>query len=229
MIPHIIHQIWLGGEPPTQVRTWLKGWCNHHPEWEHRLWTDENRPSLRNEAAFLRAPSFAMKADLLRYELLLDWGGIYIDADFECHRAIDDLVRSRSLLLVSEFGVVCNGFIGADAGEQFIGALVAEAGRRIMATTDSTLAAPHLLTGPYMVDEMYRRRGLAFSAPDALLPGDYFFAPRTRVASALAGALEKRYATHHALASWQESSLGQTLRDTKLRTRVRRFLDLSAS
>jgi mannosyltransferase OCH1-like enzyme len=223
-----MHQIWLGGEPPTLLHTWLEGWRAHHPEWEYRLWTDENRPSLRNETAFLRAPSLAMKADLLRYELLLDWGGVYIDADFECHHAIDDLVGARSLLFVSEFGVVCNGFIGAGASDPFIGTLVAEVGRRTMSAANSALAAPQLLTGPYMLDELYRRRGLAFSQPDALLPGDYFFAPRTRVASTLVGALEKRYATHHALASWRKASVGQTLRDTKLRTRLRRFFDLSS-
>jgi mannosyltransferase OCH1-like enzyme len=228
MIPHVIHQIWLGGEPPAQLRTWLDGWRAHHPRWDYQLWTDDNRPQLTNEQAFLRAPSFAMKADLLRYELLREHGGVYIDADFECHHPIDDLARAQPLLLVSEFGVVCNEFMGARAHDLFVNALVEEAGQRTLAATPKELTAPHLLTGPFMVDELYRRHGLAFSAPGALLPGDYFFLPRTRVTKTLTGSLEKRYATHHALASWRKASVTQALRDTKLRTRVRRFVDLAA-
>src|SRR5450759_397044 len=103
MIPQVIHQIWLGGEPPAPLSTWLDGWQKYHPQWEYQLWTDDNRPKLTNEQAFLRAPTPAMKADLLRYELLRDHGGVYIDADFECHHTIDDLIRARSLLLVSEY------------------------------------------------------------------------------------------------------------------------------
>lgn len=227
MIPQVIHQIWLGGTPPEQICEWLDGWREHHAQWDYKLWTDDNRPPLTNELAFLRAPSFAMKADILRYELLRDYGGVYIDADFECHHPIDDLVQARPLLLVSEFGVVCNGFMGARAHHQFVEALVKEAGERTLAATPRALNAPSLLTGPDMVDELFRRHGLAFSDPGALLPGDYFFSPRTRVKSTLAGSLEKRYASHHALFTWRKASVTQSLRDTKLRTRMRRFRDLT--
>ena len=45
-----------------------------------------------NRAAFDSAESFAMKSDILRYELLLRYGGLYCDLDFECLRSIKPLL-----------------------------------------------------------------------------------------------------------------------------------------
>ena len=229
MIPKQLHQIWLGGPPPPAVLTWIETWRAHHPDWEHTLWTDDNRPELVNEAQFERAPSWAMKADLLRYELLLRHGGVYVDADFECHRSIAPLVASRDLVLVSEFGVICNGFMGSEAGHDFLTLCVDRSGAAVARATPAEVARPHLVTGPYLVDRLFVETDLAAGNPGCLLAGDFFFEPRTRVAETLQTARLKRYATHHALASWRSEPLHVRLaRRSQLRTRLNRMLDLSA-
>lgn len=230
MIPRVLHQIWLGPEPPEAVQRCLDSVREKHPGWTYRLWTDENRPRLDSENEFRRAPSFAMKADLLRYELLFREGGIYVDADFFCHRALDPLLEDkRDKLFLSEFGVICNGLLGCAAGDPFFASLVEEARARMNASDARGLDNPHMVTGPYLVDELFVRKGIADSEPLSLLAGDFFFAPRTRVASALELAAEKRYMSHLALATWRrEGGITAWARRTKLRTRLRRFVDLSA-
>jgi hypothetical protein len=204
-------------------------WPKHHPDWEYRLWTDADLPVLDNADLFERAPSYAMKADLLRYEILVRHGGIYIDADFECHRPLDRLMeRVEDLLLVSEFGTVCNQFMGSVAGDPFLARCVASARTRMEETTPREWEErPHLITGPGLVDELFVELDVAVERPESLLPGDYFFEPRTRVPRLLDVARRKRYATHEALASWRQVTWAQRVRDLKPRTRWRRFLDLS--
>lgn len=226
MIPRTIHQIWLGGEPPREVEEMMRSVQHHHPNWNYRLWTDGDLPELRNASLFQWAPSLAMKADVLRYELLYDHGGVYLDADFQCHKPVDALFPDQaSLRLVSEFGVVCNSAMGAAPGHAFIKCLIDELGTLPEA---SVHRQPHLITGPYFVDALFIRERLYEREPCVLLPGDYFFPPRTRVPSALQQAERKRYLTHAAMASWRRGGLLQKVRGSKLRTRLRRFADLSA-
>lgn len=88
-IPKIIHQIWLGPlEPPVEA---MNSWKNLHPDWEYILWTEKNLPALKNQDAFERSERYAQKADILRYEILFNYGGIFVDADEHCIKKIDPL------------------------------------------------------------------------------------------------------------------------------------------
>jgi hypothetical protein len=119
--------------------------------------------------------------------------------------------------------------MGCEQGSGFMDAVVRETARAFAAATGQERSQPHLVTGPHLVDRVFVESGLAEQDPDSLVAGDYFFEPRTRVPEALALATSKRYATHHALASWRrESSLTTMLKRTKLRTRLKRFTDLTA-
>lgn len=66
------------------------------------LWTDDSVaalvPFLRNRMAFERAPNFGEKADVLRYELLYAFGGVYVDVDMQCVGTFERLVEVRGLL-----------------------------------------------------------------------------------------------------------------------------------
>jgi hypothetical protein len=55
------------------------------------LWTDGNLPQLQNQAEFDATVSFTQKTDLLRYEVLHQYGGVFVDADCVCLRPLDDL------------------------------------------------------------------------------------------------------------------------------------------
>jgi mannosyltransferase OCH1-like enzyme len=127
--PRIVHQIWLGAKPPLpwldQVRRAYEA-----AGWSYRLWTDRNRPTLRNEAQFRAIRELCGKADILRYELLLDQGGLYVDADCEpISLAPDTLLRPRGWAAYESEqarpGLVGNSVLASPAGGELMGAMVA--------------------------------------------------------------------------------------------------------
>lgn len=89
-IPKTIHQIWLGPKPAP--KQWMSTWPKMNPDWEYRLWSEENLPDLINQAAFQKAYCYPSKADVLRLEILYRFGGIYVDADSICLKPLDGLL-----------------------------------------------------------------------------------------------------------------------------------------
>ena len=61
------------------------------------LWTDEQVAGLTlfNQAAFDAAPNFGEKSDILRYELLYAFGGVYVDVDLQCVGNLAQLCQVR--------------------------------------------------------------------------------------------------------------------------------------
>ena len=87
-IPKIIHFIWVGSKLPEKYAKIIEGWKHHNPDFEIWLWDDEKvetfLPQMYNKDLYLRAPSFGNKSDILRYEILKRYGGVYVDTDFVC-------------------------------------------------------------------------------------------------------------------------------------------------
>ncbi|MBS0637959.1 MAG: hypothetical protein JSS12_10640 [Verrucomicrobia bacterium] len=93
-IPKIIHQIWLGPKrPPGFFLKFRESWQKLHPDWEYRLWTDADLATYDFELRdlFDLSENYGEKSDILRCEVLLKYGGVYVDADFECLKPLDEL------------------------------------------------------------------------------------------------------------------------------------------
>lgn len=122
-IPRTIHQIWIGPDPlPEDHRRWIETWKRHHPGWEHRLWTEDDLPDdpIRPEILErLRAP--VERADILRLEILYRYGGLYVDADVECLRPVDDVLGDAEFVGVClKPGRVTNTLIAAVPGHPLL-------------------------------------------------------------------------------------------------------------
>ena len=120
MIPKIIHQIWLGDQskrPNKLIQTWI----DKNPSWQHKLWTDNNLPDLICKKQFDECPSLAGKADILRYQLLYQEGGFFIDADSECVNPLDDCLINNHCFCCWENenvrrGLMANGYLASEKG-----------------------------------------------------------------------------------------------------------------
>ena len=94
-IPKIIHQIWFGKMLERErilIDRWSSSWKKYHPDWEYKLWTEKDLEDfdLYNKDLFEKE-TYSGKANILRYEILYKFGGVYVDADFECFKSIDIL------------------------------------------------------------------------------------------------------------------------------------------
>lgn len=134
MIPKIIHQIWLGDQSkrPSEI---MKTWQDKHPDWEYVLWTEENLPEIKNKKQFNEMEELAGKADILRYELLYNQGGIYIDADTVCANPIEDFMLKNDSFSCWEneyavTGLIHNGHIGACPKNNLMSKLVEHIGNQ---------------------------------------------------------------------------------------------------
>lgn len=103
LIPKIIHQIWLGNHPiPTQIQSYMQSWKKFHPDWQFILWTEENMLPLQNQELYDQTENIRQKADIVRYEVLYQYGGVYVDIDMECFKNIEPLLQDAEFFLGTE-------------------------------------------------------------------------------------------------------------------------------
>ncbi len=80
IIPKIIHQIWLGdGDVPIKYLSFIDSWKSHHPDWEYHLWTVDHLIPLRNQRSYDQTTDVVQKTNIVRYEVLYQYGGIYVE------------------------------------------------------------------------------------------------------------------------------------------------------
>jgi len=86
-IPKIIHQTWKTKEIPDKWKKSQEEWIRLHPDWTYILWTDEDiRNHIKNyHPDFLELHDNyeydIQRADMIRYFILYDFGGVYCDLD----------------------------------------------------------------------------------------------------------------------------------------------------
>tara|TARA_B100000131_G_scaffold68990_1_gene65341 strand:- start:704 stop:1345 length:642 start_codon:yes stop_codon:yes gene_type:complete len=183
MIPKIIHQIWLGSRkrPSEHMETWP----NLHAGWQYIFWDEQAIKAyfpdgLINQDHFDYATAPCAKADILRYEILLKFGGIYIDADTICLRPLDDQFLSPKVWATFENektrgDLLANGFIGAETGNNFIELMVKDLSKRcnFKYTNEQTEEIFSWLNyGPVFLTESVSRYN-----PDISVFPSYYFIP----------------------------------------------------
>jgi glycosyl transferase-like sugar-binding protein len=194
LIPRTFHWVWLGESPlPDACRTWIDGWLELHPGWSHRIWSDDNRPTLVNEAAFVAVEVPAQRADILRYEVVMRYGGAYLDTDFECLRNIEELLDGVSAFAGEEEpGQLANGIFGAVPGHPWVEDLV----RRLPASLDEYATVAEA-TGPGLITRV---------TPDhpevTTFPAGIFYPYRAHEPSRAGGPFPDAFAAHRWAGSW---------------------------
>jgi inositol phosphorylceramide mannosyltransferase catalytic subunit len=157
VIPHIFHRIWLGPSPlPAEFATYAESWRAHHPDWQHRLWTEDDLPAGLRPEVYERLRVPAERSDVLRFELLRLFGGVYLDTDFECLDSIDRLLEGVDFFAAYYKGDrVNNAILGAAQGHPLVLRALREIRPR---TTWGTVDKDG--TGPFFVDRLVRDAGV---------------------------------------------------------------------
>jgi hypothetical protein len=86
------------------------------------LWTDQNLPQGQlNRDIYEHTEKPSQRADILAYEVLNQFGGVYIDIDYECLRNIEPLLEDVSYFHGEELpGRPALGILGSVAGHPFL-------------------------------------------------------------------------------------------------------------
>lgn len=208
MIPKIIHQIHLGKSSLSdQQKLWQKTWTDYNPNWQYILWDEDSLSTitLQNEDELDKCKNFSEKSDILRFEILYQFGGLYIDTDFECLKNIDslfDTYRDREFIIFLETkDQIGSAFIGASKNNSYIKELVDNISVRSEIYGDSD---SHIKYGPKYITDML---GLNLAIPDGkgcdqktVYP--YIWTEKNRRYEDFKITHPEAYAVHHWSYSW---------------------------
>ena len=68
LIPKKIHQIWLGEKSiPKICKKWMKSWKDFNPQWEYKLWDEQNECLILPSNYFYPYPNFMLNKQINRY------------------------------------------------------------------------------------------------------------------------------------------------------------------
>ena len=207
-IPKKIHQVWLGGNMPDKFKEYGDTWKAMNPDWEYRMWTEKdlNDVHIPSRQVFDSLTNVAQKSDYLRYHILYQFGGLYVDTDFECLKPFDSL----SYL---DFYVG----VGYPAkAELYIGLIASVPQYRILAKVINNL---HIepgsgwrtvfnTTGTYYFTNIFFKSVSENTTGVVAFPNDYFYPfPNESNHEELNGkdyVQECSYALHHWAVSWSK-------------------------
>jgi mannosyltransferase OCH1-like enzyme len=132
VIPKRLHHIWVG--PKAAPKKLMNTWTAKHPDWEYVVWMDHTKTAnggkgWKNQAQIDLMPEWCGKADMMRYEILLEHGGVFMDADSRCMKPLDDRFLTPPCWACYENekkapGMIANGGLGAEPGSPLMKAMV---------------------------------------------------------------------------------------------------------
>lgn len=210
MIPKVIHYCWFGGKPlPPLQQKCLKSWRKMCPEFEIRLWNEDNFDI--DACAYAReayaAGKYAFVSDYARFRILQEYGGFFLDTDVEMIRPLADFPADGCFMACEEPGLVNTGLIlGAPAGDPLIGELLAgymdrhfldENGKPDLTTVVTYVTEALEKRGLRKMDEVQRLESVTVWPPR-------YFSPR----SLKTGKVElttDTWSIHHFAASWESA------------------------
>jgi mannosyltransferase OCH1-like enzyme len=183
VIPRIIHHVWPGADPfKPELHAFRATWLRHHPDWSFIFWR-KNFPwigqKLLGDVRVMHLLedsryTVTVKSDVLRYWVLWEFGGLYVDTDFECLRPFDELLDdSNGFFCGKENQAFCSpSLMGAVARHPLVLALLEESLARIGKTSVEVCnAKPNEITGPHLLTKLVSERGRAtVYAPEFFYP-----------------------------------------------------------
>ena len=177
MIPLIIHQIWIGKnkKPECWMETWTKELINH-PQWTYKLWTEKEINDLEwcNKDIYDSETDYACKADILRYEILKQFGGVYVDADIVLlNTNFFKLFESNQnqFCVAKEPGknLLSNSIIACEKNNNIIKHIIIECRNNYIKNRKNSY--PYQVTGPFLITSLYHK----YKLPITVYPSIIFY------------------------------------------------------
>jgi mannosyltransferase OCH1-like enzyme len=175
MIPKNLHVIWIGDEnkKPEQC---ISSWKDKNSSFNFKLWGNDelkntnwkNRNKIQD---MLNKKDYAGVSDIMRYEILFNHGGVYVDADSYCIKPLEDWLLDCQAFACWEQEIIKNNLIS----NAYIGGVKNASVWKLcideVSKTDCTQnKQPWLVTGPKMLSDLYFKH-----QPDLTVYPSHFF------------------------------------------------------
>lgn len=178
LIPKKIHQVWIGPRPlPKKYKKWMDSWKIINKDWEYKLWTNKDLKHIKliNQKLFEGSNNIGFKSDILRYEILYQIGGLYIDTDLECIKKIPENFCNYdfiSCIVFRNSPQIANGAILSKPKSLLIKNII-----RKIANPKNEKSALDILksSGADLVTKEYFLLKKYYREKCLILPSDYFY------------------------------------------------------
>jgi mannosyltransferase OCH1-like enzyme len=234
VIPKILHYCWFGTKPiPADYQGYIDGWKRLMPDYEIRLWNEENSPMhLPYLQAALSYKKWANLSNFVRIYALYHHGGIYLDTDMELLKSLEAFRKDGSFLGL-EMGdkpgeelVINNAIFGAEKGHPFIVKCM-DFYLKYFDGRDSALdSSPYLVTR-LLKEEGMQQYGQQKVAGVALYPKEYFYPYHITEKFSPDCVKENTHAIHHWGYSWGKRPFSYRLEHYKTVFRNKLYQNLS--
>ena len=215
MIPLRFHHVWPG-QDPFRYPDWRLSWVKYHPDATFRFWREAPPTRLDgvSEGALERVREIVLsdlytpvvKADFLRWAVLLAEGGVYVDTDMEALAPLTEYLDDPRGCWIAEEepGRVCPSIIAATAGHPFVRKMLSALFKNLDAhTPEQANANPVLITSVIEVDKVVR----AYPDEVTVHPWPRFY-PTFYNARRETAPLSIAVCTHHWKGAWKEKGPG---------------------
>jgi mannosyltransferase OCH1-like enzyme len=226
-IPKIVHQIWDNkDELRIELQEVVKTWKEFHPDWEYRIWNKTMIDDFLNLyfpdfiPCYEAYPYNIQRWFAVRYLILYQCGGLYVDIDYECLEPVDALLGDSTCCMGMEpvagsmvFNkqiVVGNAFMASIPKHDYFEKIIED-----MEINQKKIFSPHTIlqimesTGPFLTTRVHS----AYPHKDeiTLIPAE-LITPLTLNESRMIingqetqdieDKIEKAFAIHYFLRSW---------------------------
>lgn len=109
MIPKVINYVWLSGEEkPKLIQDCIASWHRVMPDYQIREWTMEDVKHIESNFLHdaLEAQKWAFCTDFLRFYIIYNYGGIYMDSDVYAYKPLDDLLNCEGFTALEGSGIL---------------------------------------------------------------------------------------------------------------------------
>lgn len=213
MIPKTIHYCWFGhGEMPELVQKCVATWHKFMPDYEYRLWNEDNFDVAQNAYAkeAYEARKFAFVSDYVRLWALEREGGIYLDTDVEVFKPFDDLLSYKAFAGFegSKHLPVGTCVMASEAHGAWVSEQLAEYDNRHFVLVDGTF---DLTTNVQFISAKMKKNGFVQNGTEQdykdlhVFPVEYF-SPRYTTGEYIRTA--NTYCDHLGIASWDTAETG---------------------
>jgi FkbM family methyltransferase len=191
MIPKIMH-FTLPKQASAKQMAAIETARRLHPAWEVRVWQDPvDTTGFRLAHYHSKCASGAQLADLIRLDVVLIHGGIYIDSDVDIIRPFDALIARENFFCSEDGKYITNAVFAAVPGSALIETLVSELEQH----EPDWIQPPNETTGPFLF-----ARVLHWRKDLEVLPRETFFPYMAHEAPS--EPLPTTFAVHRWAGSW---------------------------